>query len=327
VSRLKHILVRHVLPLAISGTALVYVFGFAIDWQSIPEATDRADMPLFISITVLDKILFFLVWCLVQASMVRRFLAPVPRRQIIAVKGGAELARALNNSVSDAAFFLGIWQLCRRVPLQAVVAVTTLPFAAHFLVLLFQASMALAFVPREQVQFSAMVSAVVFGWTLVISFIIARQIGAVDRLYDLLRLDALKDRVNLRDLVPYFWVFAAFAMADIAIQGMATRAFGNPIDWVALTAGIPVLYLAMLLPSFGNFGTREIVWANLFHGYGTEPSLYAFALSTNAIFLIMHVLIGALFLNRALALLADLRHTKLDVESVRAPILRDALDP
>ena len=326
-SRLKHILVRHVLPLVISGTALVYVFGFAIDWESIPEATDRADMPLFIAITVLDKIVFFLVWCLVQASMVRRFLAPVPRRQIIAVKGGAELARALNNSVSDAAFFLGIWQLCRRVPLQAVVAVTTLPFAAHFLVLLFQASMALAFVPRDLVQFSTMAGAVVFGWTLVVGFIIARQMGAVERLYDVLRLDALKDRVALRDLIPYIWVFAAFALADIAIQGMATRAFGNPIDWISLTGGIPVLYLAMLLPSFGNFGTREIVWANVFHGYGTEPSLYAFALWTNAIFLVMHVLIGALFLNRALALLADLRRSDLDVESVRQPILRDALDP
>jgi len=326
VSRLKHILVRHVLPLVISGTALIYVFGFAIDWQSIPKATERANMPLFIAITVLDKIVFFLVWSLVQASMIRRFLAPVPRRQIIAVKGGAELARAINNSVSDAAFFLGIWRLC-RVPLQSVVAITTLPFVAHFLVLLLQGSMAIAFVPRGQVQFLAMAGAVSFGWALVGSFMIARRLGAVDRLYTILRLDALKDRVELRDLVPYFWVFATFAAADIAIQGMATRAFGNPIDWIALMAGIPVLYLMMLLPSFGNFGTREIVWANVFHGYGAEPSLYAFALWTNVIFLIMHVLIGVLFLNRALALLSDLRRTPLDVESVRPPILRDALDP
>lgn len=326
VSRLKNILLRHVLPLVISGTALVYVFGYAIDWQSIPEATERANMPLFIAITVLDKVVFFLVWCLVQASMIRRFLAPVPRRQIIAVKGGAELARALNNSVSDAAFFLGIWQLC-RVPLQAVVAVTTLPFAVHFLVLLLQGTLALAFVPREQVQFFAMVGAVGFGWTLVGGFLVARRLGAVDRLYDFMRLDALKDRVKLRDLFPYFWVFATFAVADIAIQGMATRAFGNPIDWIALTAGIPVVYLAMLLPSFGNFGTREIIWANVFHGYGGESSLYAFALWTNAIFLVMHVLIGVLFLKRALTLLSELRRTPLDVASMRRPILRDALDP
>ena len=101
-------MVRHVLPLAISGAALVYVFGFAIDWQAIPEATERANMPLFVAITIVDKVFFFLVWTLVQASMVRRFLAPVPRRQIIAVKGGAELARAVNNSISDAAFFLGV---------------------------------------------------------------------------------------------------------------------------------------------------------------------------------------------------------------------------
>ena len=325
-SRLKQILVRHILPLVISGCALVYVFGFAIDWQSIPEVTERANIPLFIAITVLDKIVFFLVWCLVQASMIRRFLAPVPRRQIIAVKGGAELARVVNNSVSDAAFFLGIWQLC-GVPLQSVVAVTTLPFVAHFLVLLLQGSLALAFVPEGVVQLSAIGGAVAFGWTLVGAFVIARALGAVDRLYTLLRLDWLGNRIKLRDLLPYFWVFAAFAVADIVIQGAATRAFGNPIDWIALSAGIPVLYLMMLLPSFGNFGTREIVWANVFHGYGDEPTLYAFALWTNVIFLVMHVLIGAVFFKRAFALLGDLRKNPIDIKSVRHPILRDALDP
>jgi len=326
VSRAKTILYRHVLPLVISGGALVYVFGFAIDWQAVPEATERANMPLFIAITVLDKVVFFLVWCLVQASMVRRFLAPVPRRQIIAVKGGAELARALNNSVSDAAFFLGIWQLC-RAPLQSVVAVTTLPFVAHFLVLLIQGSVAIFFVPRDQVQFSAVAGVVMFGWLLVAAFAIARRIGATEKLYALLRLDWLDGRVNLRDLLPYFWVFAGFAAADVLIQGAASRAFGNQIDWIAMMSGIPVLYFMMLLPSFGNFGTREIVWANVFHGYGDEASLYAFALWTNLIFLIMHVLIGVLFLNRAMALFADLRRTRAQVESVRAPILRDALDP
>lgn len=323
---ISRILVRHVLPLAISGAALVYVFGYAIDWQAIPDATERANMPLFISITVVDKIIFFLVWCFVQASMIRRFLEPVPTRQIIAVKGGAELARAVNPSISDAAFFLGVWQLC-KVPLQSVVAVTTLPFAAHFLVLLLQASIAIAFVPPELVQLSAITGAVIFGWTVVAAFLIARKLGGVDRLYRLFRLEWLVDRVHFKDLIPYIGVFAAFAAADVLIQGLASRAFGNPIDWISLTAGIPVLYLLMLLPSFGNFGTREIVWANLFHGYADSASLYAFALWTNVVFLVMHVLIGALFLNRALGLLSDLRRDRGQVESVRKPILRDAMDP
>ena len=327
VSRAKTILYQHVLPLTISGCALVYVFGFAIDWQAIPEATERANMPLFIAITILDKVVFFLVWCLVQASMVRRFLAPVPRMQIIAVKGGAELARAVNNSVSDAAFFLGIWQLC-RAPLQSVVAVTTLPFVAHFFVLLLQASVALAVVPRESVNFSAIAGAVTFGWLLVAGFLIARQLGAVDRLYAVLRLDWLEGRVSLRDLIPYFWIFAGFAAADVLIQGLASRAFGNPIDWIALMAGIPVLYLMMMIPSFGNFGTREILWAELFHGYAGEASLYAFALWTNLIFLMMHVLIGVLFLRRAISLFMDLRRSRSEGgESIRQPILRDPLDP
>jgi hypothetical protein len=317
---------RHLLPLAISGAALIYVFGFAIDWEAIPEATERANMPLFVGITVLDKIVFFLVWALVQASMVRRFLAPVPRRQILAVKGGAELARAVNNSISDAAFFLGVWQLC-RAPLQSVVAVTTLPFAAHFLVLLFQASLAIAFVPRDLVQFSAVAGTVAFGWTVVVIFILAHRLGAVGRLFRFSRLDWLEDRVQMRDLVPYVGIFAAFAAADILIQGSAAHAFGIPIDWISMTAGIPVMYLTMLVPSFGNFGTREIVWANLFHGYADSASLYAFALWTNVIFLVMHVLIGVLFLNRAWTLLSELRKRKGSVEDISPPILRDALDP
>lgn len=326
VSRLRRILSRHVLPLCISGAALVYVFGYAIDWQAIPDATERAQMPLFIAITVTDKIVFFLVWALVQASMIRRFLAPVPRAQIIAVKGGAEMARAVNNSISDAAFFLGVWQLC-RAPLRSVVAVTTLPFAAHFLVLLAQATLAIAFVPRDRVQFSLIVSVAAFGWLLLLTFLVARRLGVVDRLYSLLRLDWIAGRVTLRDLVPYIGVFACFAFADVLIQGLASRAFGNPIDWIALTAGIPVLYFMMLIPSFGNFGTREIVWANLFHGYAESESLYAFALWTNVVFLVMHVLIGVVFLNRAMALLGELRRSRSEVDSVTGPILRDALDP
>jgi hypothetical protein len=127
--------------------------------------------------------------------------------------------------------------------------------------------------------------------------------------------------------MPYFWAFVGFAMADVLIQGLASRAFGNVIDWSALLAGIPVLYFMMLLPSFGNFGTREIVWANLFHGYADEASLYAFALWTNVIFLMMHVGIGVLFLRRAIALMVDLRRTRPEVDAARPPILRDALDP
>lgn len=325
-SRAKRLLTRHVLPLFVSAAALVYVFGYAIDWEAIPEATERANMPLFLAITVLDKVVFFLAWAVVQASMVRRFLAPVPIRQIIAVRGGAELARAVNHSVSDAAFFLGIWQLC-RAPLQSVVAVATLPFIAHFFVLLVQATIALAFVPAEEIRLGAVVGAAAFGWSVVAIFVVARALGATDRLWSLLRLDFLQGRVNLTELLPYLGFFAVFAALDVLIQGLASRAFGNEIGWAALFAGIPVVYMTMMLPSFGNFGTREIVWAELFHGYAGEASLYAFALWTNVVFLVMHVVIGVLFLNRALALLSDLRRTRDEVASVRPPVLRDALDP
>ena len=324
-SRVTYVLSRHVLPLCVSGAALIYVFGYAIDWESIPEATERANMPLFVAITVLDKVVFFLVWGLAQASLVRRYLAPVPTRQIIAVKGGAELVRTLNNSVSDAAFFLGVWRLC-QAPLQSVIAVSTLPFVAHFFVVLVQGTVALALAPMTRVQLGAVAGVVAFGWLVVAAFVVARRLGAVDRLYAALRLDFLEGRVRLAELSPYVLVFAGFAAVDVLIQGLASRAFGNHIDWIALSAGIPVVYFTMMLPSFGNFGPREIVWAELFHGYADEASLYAFALWTNVIFLVMHALIGVLFLNRAVALLQDLRATRGDPEAQKA-VPRASLDP
>ena len=44
---------RQLLPWLITAAALGYVFGFAIDWQAIPQATARANMPLFILFTVI----------------------------------------------------------------------------------------------------------------------------------------------------------------------------------------------------------------------------------------------------------------------------------
>ena len=58
---------RHLLPWLISAGALAYVFGFAIDWESIPRATENADLPLFVLVTVVDKIAFFLAWAFIQA--------------------------------------------------------------------------------------------------------------------------------------------------------------------------------------------------------------------------------------------------------------------
>ena len=43
---------RQLLPWLITAAALGYVFGFAIDWEAIPAATEKANLPLFIAITV-----------------------------------------------------------------------------------------------------------------------------------------------------------------------------------------------------------------------------------------------------------------------------------
>ena len=65
----------------------------------------------------------------------------------------------------------------------------------------------------------------------------------------------------------------------------------------------------------------------MFEEYGTREALYAFALWTNTIFLAMHVIIGVLFINRAIVLVREVRTARELGDPVPRPILRDAIDP
>jgi hypothetical protein len=316
---------RQLLPWLITAGALGYVFGYAIDWAAIPAATERANLPLFIGITVFDKIAFFLFWGFIQAGVIRKFIERVPVRNVLQVKGGAELVRTVNNGLADAAFFYGLSLL---VPgrLAAVVMASTLPFACHFGVLLLQATFSLALLPGGVTENADVATAVGLGWTLVAASFIAGQFGVWRRLMSTLGLTTWIGRVRFRELLPFVGWFVLFAIFDVTIQGLASRSFGVPIPWLALMARIPILYVAISIPSLGNFGTREIAWANLFEGHGEDAALYAFALWTNVIFLVMHALIGALFFGRAIALLRGVRQARQEGEEIRGPLLRDASD-
>lgn len=320
-------LLRNLLPWVVTACALGYVFGYAIEWSAIPEATARANLPLFIAITVADKVMFFAVWGLLQAEVIRRFVEPISTRRLMQVKGGSELVRTVNNSLADAAFLYGVSQLARG-RLAAVVAVISVPFGCHFSVLLLQATLALPFVPGGASSYRGIQVAVVIGWVLVVAVIVALRLGWWHALLRSSGLLSWVERVDPRRLLPFFGWFCLFALFDVLIQGLASRAFGVPIPFTALAAGIPVLYVVMSIPSLGNFGTREIAWAELFAEYGTKAELTAFALWTNAIFLVMHVVIGAVFFNKAVALVRQMRAARKQGEPVpRQPFLRDASDP
>ena len=305
--------------------ALGYVFGFAIDWEAIPRATSRANMPLFVLITVVDKLLFFLVWGVIQALAIRQLVEPVAVRKVLAVKGGSELVRTVNNSLADAVFFYGVSQLVAG-RLAAVIAVAGVPFGTHFAVLLLQATIALPWLPGGLRGNPDVFGAVVFGWRCVLAIGVASALGIWRRLAERTGLARWWARVTLRQLAPFVAMFIAFAAFDVLIQGLASRAFGVQIPWLELMARIPVLYLAIALPSLGNFGIREIVWSNLFADYGSREELIAFALWTNTVFLLMHVGIGMLFVRRAIELSREVRRARREGDSVPEPFLREGAD-
>lgn len=318
---------RRLLPWVISAATLGYVFGWLIDWHAIPEATERANLPLFVAICVADKIVFFLFWGWLQARVIQRFVEPVSTRKLIEVKGGSELLRVVSNPLADAGYLVGVAQLTHG-RLAAVAAVAIIPFVCHGMVLLLQLTVALPLLPggaaaNRDVAFGAAV-----GWAGVVALLVAVRLGLAQRLSRRFASSSTDWLAWLRprNLAPFVGWFVLLGAVDVFIQGLATRAFGVAIDWTALVGRIPLLYMALSIPSLGNFGTREIAWARLFGDFAPHATLVAYSLWTNAIFLLMNAAIGAVFLPRALALLREMRRARAAGEDVPEPLLHDAAD-
>jgi len=317
---------RPLLPWIVSLAALVYVFGYATDWRALAVATRAADLPVFVLVTIADKVVFFLVWALLQAECLRRFAGPVRRREVVALRGGSELVRAANGSLGDAAFLLGV---ARLLPgrLAAVVVATTIPFVCHLLVLVSQASLALPFLEGSFAANRDVVIMALAGWAVLVGGALLVRVGP--RLGSVLgaRLARWLELVDLRALG---WVLAAFvplAAVDVIVQKLTTASFGLEIPWSAIIARMPILYAVMTVPSLGNFGTRELAWAHFFGEFGDRDRLIAYAFATNASFLVLNVLIGVCFLPRAMELMAEVRRARAAGASVDGPLLVDRSDP
>lgn len=315
------------LPWAVSGALLVYLFGFATDWERMREALAHANLPLFLACAAADRLAFFAAWTWLSAAALRRFVADVPVRSVFAIRGGSELARAVNNHLADASYLLGVARLVGG-RLDAVVASALVPVVGHFLVMLVQMTLALPFLRGKLADHLDVVGVAAALWTLVVAAAAGVWLSRSRRLRSpsLARAAAWLERFPPRELTPFLWGFALLALFDVQIQWLATRAFGIPIDWVALAARIPLVYLAFLIPSLGNFGTREMAWAAAFSEFGSRDALIAYAFATNGVFLVLNALIGVLFLRRALELIGAVRRARREGEPLPRPILHDPTD-
>lgn len=315
---------RHVLPWVISAGLLAYVFGWVTDWQRLQAAMAQANAPVFVALAAADRLGFFVVWTWLQAEAIRRFVAPVSFRSVVAIRGGSELLRAVSNPLSDAAFFLGLVELAGG-HLAAVVAAIMVPVALHFVVMLLQMTLALAFVEGGVPDNRSVVIVTGVMWALVAATVIAIRVSGTRSvaLPFVERFRGWLGRFNLRDFRLFFFGFVGLAIFDVVVQGLASRAFGVSIGWAELAARIPVVYLAFIVPTLGNFGTRELAWASLFAEFGARDALLAYAFAINAIFLLINLLLGMLFLSRGLALVAGMRRARREGETVPKPLLRD----
>lgn len=317
---------RHLLPWTISVPALIYVFGFATDWGALYERTRQADLPLFFAVTLIDKLVFFLAWALIQGESISRFVTPVPRRAVISLRGGAELVGAVNHGFGNAAFILGLTQLTPG-RLGSVIAATSVPFLSHGFVLLLQASLALGFLKGGIAANRDVAVAVAVGWSTVGVVVLLVRFGPSLRFVAHSSFGRRLAGVRFRPLLPFLGFFALLASADVVFQRLTSSSFGIHIPWWALAARIPLLYSALSLPSLGNFGTRELAWVACFSDFGERDQLIAYAFVTNTTFLVLNVLVGALFLPRALELIAEVRRARASGTALPEPLLTDPSDP
>jgi hypothetical protein len=320
---------RSVLPWMISAALLFYVFGYATNWSRLIQALEDADVPHFLLFATADRLAFFTAWALLSASALRRFVAHVPLASVLAIRGGSELARAVSNPLADAAYAVGLMQLCGG-RLDAVIASALIPGLCHFFVMMVQMTIALP-LQRDGADESVVTSiAVTVGvmWTLLAAGVASVALVRSGRLRSsrITVIGQWLERFPPRQIAPFIAGFAALAVFDIHIQWLASRAFGVGLDWTALAARLPLVYLAFVIPTLGNFGTRELTWAALFGEFGERDSLIAYAFSVNAIFLVINVLVGVVFLSRALQLIGAVRRARREGE-LPGRLLRDPTDP
>lgn len=318
---------RSVLPWVVSAALLVYVFGWATDWHKLREALRAADVPAFLLFASLDRLAFFAVWTSLQALALRRFVSEVPTRSVFAVRGGSELIRTVSNPASDAAFFLGLAQLAGG-RIDAVISAALVPAFVHFQVMLVLMTVALPFVAGGPAGNRGTWTTAAILWGVVFAIAIAVRLSGSRKLRipGIAGLRGWLERFAFRDLRPFYLGFLGLTIFDVLIQGLASRAFGIPIDWIALAARLPLLYLALAIPTLGNFGTREVAWAALFAEFGSHDQLIAYALGVNAVFLVINLLLGLIFLPRALQLLAAVRQARHEGAPVPERLLHDPTD-
>jgi hypothetical protein len=315
---------RHVLPWLISAALLVYAFGWATDWQRLAQAMAGANVALFVLAAAADRLAFFLIWSWLWAAALQRFVAEVPTASVLAVRGGSELLRTISNPLSDAAFFLGLVRLAGD-RFEAVLAAAIVPAVTHFVVMIAQMTAMYPFLGDGG---RDVLAGIVAGWAIVLGGGLAAALSARGflRWRGARSLQSWLERFPLGALGPFWIGFTALAVFDVLIQGLASRAFGLPIGWVELAARLPLVYFSFLVPTLGNFGTRELAWAALFSGFGTRDALIAYAFAVNAIFLVLNLLLGILFLPRALELAAAVRRARRAGAPLARPPLHDPTD-
>lgn len=133
--------------------------------------------------------------------------------------------------------------------------------------------------------------------TLVAGFLVLRApipLGPLDRVRELSIFAAARS-TSLRLLAELAVLRFLFAVAFLAMIGMACRAFGIPVPWIFLMVSVPVLIVVAMIPSVAGLGTGQVAFIEVFGRYGDEENLLACSLVLSTGLILLRAGMGLVF--------------------------------
>jgi hypothetical protein len=301
---------RRVLPLLLTA-GIFYVVLRHIPYQRLLATLGEADYVRFLTLMILNTIIYVAWDTFVLAVAVRWFHGPVRYRDLLPVRAASYIVSVLNTNAARGALAVFVGRLLDRPSLQIGSTVIFLVLTEYTHLVAWATLGILGFGSEVTRPLLWVPPAVAGFWLLFFAYariggsyesgppaptvtvLIGRWLtapwrGALLRTFRLAPPRRYVEIVLLR--APMFFV-------SLCLYYFAAPAFGFSIPFDHMLTFLPVVFMVAALPiTVARLGTTQAAWILLFGGFAPAERLLAFSLATALTFALTRALIGVMLL-------------------------------
>jgi hypothetical protein len=301
---------RRVLPLLLTA-GIFYVVLRHIPYQRLLATLGEADYVRFLTLMILNTIIYVAWDTFVLAVAVRWFHGPVRYRDLLPVRAASYIVSVLNTNAARGALAVFVGRLLDRPSLQIGSTVIFLVLTEYTHLVAWATLGILAFGSEVTRPLLWVPPAVAGFWLLFFAYariggsyesgppaptvtvLIGRWLtapwrGALLRTFRLAPPRRYVEIVLLR--APMFFV-------SLCLYYFAAPAFGFSIPFDHMLTFLPVVFMVAALPiTVARLGTTQAAWILLFGGFAPAERLLAFSLATALTFALTRALVGVMLL-------------------------------